>query len=218
MDRLSHVTYLVQFTSLLIRGVVKTRSTCKFSQNVNLKQNMASKFESSIQRDGDFIYDFTCSPCEENGLNTEAQHFCKECSKYYCNKCAPVHNTLYNRHTVFGRKDLDNWAGSTTTITNAVEICERHPGKSLELVCDDHDQLCCHVCIAVDHRPLRYIMMPYYPRLLRYTIMPYYPKLLRYIIMPYYPKLLRYTIMPYYPKLLRYTIMPYYPKLLSPVI
>ncbi|XP_052781903.1 uncharacterized protein LOC128218297 [Mya arenaria] len=55
-------------------------------------------------------------------------------------------------HTVFGRKDLDNWAGSTTTITNAVEICERHPGKSLELVCDDHDQLCCHVCIAVDHR------------------------------------------------------------------
>ncbi|XP_052781901.1 uncharacterized protein LOC128218296 [Mya arenaria] len=113
---------------------------------------MASKFESSIHRGGDFIHDFTCSPCEENGLNTEAQHFCKECSKYYCNKCAPVHNTLYNRHTVFGRKDLDNWAGSTTTISNAVEICERHPGKSLELVCDDHDQLCCHVCIAVDHR------------------------------------------------------------------
>ncbi|XP_052779410.1 uncharacterized protein LOC128216785 isoform X2 [Mya arenaria] len=27
-----------------------------------------------------------------------------------------------------------------------------HRGEALKLVCADHDQLCCHVCVAVDHR------------------------------------------------------------------
>ncbi|XP_052778738.1 uncharacterized protein LOC128216209 [Mya arenaria] len=35
---------------------------------------------------------------------------------------------------------------------DVLERCEKHPGKALKLVCGDHDQLCCHVCVAVDHR------------------------------------------------------------------
>ncbi|XP_052782155.1 uncharacterized protein LOC128218516 [Mya arenaria] len=33
-----------------------------------------------------------------------------------------------------------------------MERCEKHPGKALELVCVDHDKLCCPVCVAVGHR------------------------------------------------------------------
>ncbi|XP_052779304.1 uncharacterized protein LOC128216699 [Mya arenaria] len=112
---------------------------------------MASNFESSIQRGCDFIHDFACSACEEDGLNTEAQHFCNQCTKYYCVNCVLVHNKLYKRHTVLDRKDVKKWAAAPGTV-DVLERCERHPGEALKLVCGDHDQLCCHVCVAMDHR------------------------------------------------------------------
>ncbi|XP_052779862.1 uncharacterized protein LOC128217055 [Mya arenaria] len=112
---------------------------------------MASKFESSIQRGCDFIHDFACSACEEDGLNTEAQHFCNLCTKYYCDNCVTKHNGLYKRHTVLDRKDVKKWAAAPGMV-DVLERCERHPAEALKLVCGDHDQLCCHVCVAVDHR------------------------------------------------------------------
>ncbi|XP_052778775.1 uncharacterized protein LOC128216245 [Mya arenaria] len=112
---------------------------------------MASNFESFIQRGCDFIHNFACSACEEDGLNTEAQHFCNQCTKYYCDNCVPVHNKLYKRHTVLDRKDVKKWAAAPGMV-DVLERCERHPGEALKLVCGDHDQLCCHVCVAVDHR------------------------------------------------------------------
>ncbi|XP_052778823.1 uncharacterized protein LOC128216895 [Mya arenaria] len=112
---------------------------------------MASNFESSIQRGCDFIHDFACSACEEDGLNTEAQHFCNQCTKYYCDICVIKHYGLYKRHTVLDRKDVKKWAAAPGTV-DVLERCERHPGEALKLVCGDHDQLCCHVCVAVGHR------------------------------------------------------------------
>ncbi|XP_052782000.1 uncharacterized protein LOC128218382 [Mya arenaria] len=111
---------------------------------------MASNFE-SIQMGCDFIHDFACSACEEDGLNTEAQHFCNQCTKYYCDNCVPVHNKLYKRHAVLDRKNVKKWAAAPGTV-DVLERCERHPGEALKLVCGDHDQLCCHMCVAVDHR------------------------------------------------------------------
>ncbi|WAR26028.1 hypothetical protein MAR_011732 [Mya arenaria] len=111
---------------------------------------MASNVEFSIQRGCDFIHDFACSPCEEDGLNTEAQHFCSQCTKHYCNNCVTKHNGLYKRHTVLDRKDVKKWAATPGTV-DVLAGCERHPGESLKLVCGDHDQLCCHLCAAVDH-------------------------------------------------------------------
>ncbi|XP_052778752.1 uncharacterized protein LOC128216222 [Mya arenaria] len=113
---------------------------------------MASNFESSIQSGGcDFIHDFACSACEKDGLNREAQHLCNHCTKYYGDSCVPVHNKLYKRHTVLDRKDVKKWAAAPGML-DVLERCERHPGEAPKLVCGDHGQLCCHVCVAVVHR------------------------------------------------------------------
>ncbi|XP_052779821.1 uncharacterized protein LOC128217042 [Mya arenaria] len=112
---------------------------------------MASKFESSIQRGCDFIHDFSCSPCEENGFNTEAHHYCTQCTKYYCQNCVSKHDVLYQKHALLGRKDVKKWEAAPGAV-DALERCGMHPGEALKLVCADHDQLCCHVCVAVDHR------------------------------------------------------------------
>ncbi|XP_052781688.1 E3 ubiquitin-protein ligase TRIM33-like [Mya arenaria] len=110
---------------------------------------MASNFQSSIQRD--FIHDFSCSPCGENGFNTEAHHYCSQCTEYYCQNCVSKHNGLYQKHAVLGRKDVNKWEAAPGVV-DALESCGMHHGEALQLVCADHDQLCCHVCIAVDHR------------------------------------------------------------------
>ncbi|XP_052818037.1 uncharacterized protein LOC128244062 [Mya arenaria] len=112
---------------------------------------MASNFESSIQRGCDFIHDFSCFPCEENGYNTEAQHYCTQCKTYYCKNCVSKHNVLYQKHAVLGRKDVKKWEAAPGVV-DALERCGMHPGEALKLVCADHDQLCCPVCVAVDHR------------------------------------------------------------------
>ncbi|XP_052780006.1 uncharacterized protein LOC128217134 [Mya arenaria] len=112
---------------------------------------MASNFESSIQRGCDFIHDFSCSPCEENGFNTEAHHYCTQCTKYYCQNCVSKHNGLYQKHAVLGRKDVNKWEAAPGVVDD-LERCGKHPAEALKLVCGDHDRLCCHVCVAVDHR------------------------------------------------------------------
>ncbi|WAR26058.1 hypothetical protein MAR_011762 [Mya arenaria] len=113
---------------------------------------MAFNFDSSLHKASDLIHEFTCSPCEEDGLNFEAQNFCLDCSKYYCSRCESKHGGLFKRHKVLDRKDVKKWAAVSGTVVGDVERCEHHPGKKVELFCGDHQKLCCHICVSVVHR------------------------------------------------------------------
>ncbi|XP_052771546.1 uncharacterized protein LOC128211144 [Mya arenaria] len=46
---------------------------------------------------------------------------------------------------------MKKWAAAPEAL-DVLERCEIHPGKAVELVCVDHDQLCCHGCVAVNQR------------------------------------------------------------------
>ncbi|XP_052781959.1 uncharacterized protein LOC128218350 [Mya arenaria] len=100
---------------------------------------------SSIYKGSDLIHDLSCSKCEENDLNTEAQHFCPECEHHLCNKCVKIHEEYFKKHAVYGRGDLHKWA------TFSMDRCDQH-GKELEVLCDDHQELCCSVCVSLNHR------------------------------------------------------------------
>ncbi|WAR20266.1 hypothetical protein MAR_002104, partial [Mya arenaria] len=105
---------------------------------------MASK-DSSIYMGSDLIHDYSCSKCEENDLNTEALHFCPQCEHYLCGKCVRNHWAYFKEHVVYGRGEIQKWAGFS------IDICEQH-GKELEVHCDDHQEFCCSVCVALNHR------------------------------------------------------------------
>ena len=100
---------------------------------------------SSFYRGSDLIHDFSCSKCEENDYNAEAQHFCPQCEHYLCDKCVKLHNVYHNKHTVYDRADIDKWVGFS------LDRCDQH-GNKLEVHCDDHQELCCHICVALNHR------------------------------------------------------------------
>ncbi|XP_052806928.1 uncharacterized protein LOC128236110 [Mya arenaria] len=99
----------------------------------------------SLYKGSDLIHDYGCSKCEEHDRNTEAQHFCQECEHYLCDNCVKLHNGYHKKHTVYGRGDIQKWAGF------ALDKCDQH-GNKLEVHCDDHQELCCHVCVALNHR------------------------------------------------------------------
>ncbi|WAQ97290.1 hypothetical protein MAR_029980, partial [Mya arenaria] len=94
------------------------------------------------------IHDFECSLCLEDNVNTEAKFFCKNCSKGYCVTCVIHHNKLFKKHAVLGRNDVDKWVGQG----NALETCDLHPTKVIEMVCEDHMELCCSICVSLNHR------------------------------------------------------------------
>jgi len=105
----------------------------------------------SLYKGSDALYDFECSSCYEDGLNTEAQHFCRDCDECFCDKCVSYHNKALRKHAVLGRKDVSQWAAASSKV-DALVRCDHHQTKALELYCEDHGQLCCHICVSVGHR------------------------------------------------------------------
>ncbi|WAQ96349.1 TRI33-like protein, partial [Mya arenaria] len=98
---------------------------------------------SSIYKGSDLIHDYSCSKCEENDFNTEAQHFCPECEHYLCDKCVRIHGEYFKKHVVYGRGDIQKWAGFS------MDRCDQH-GNKLEVHCDDHQEL---LCSSISHLP-----------------------------------------------------------------
>ena len=110
-----------------------------------------STFKSSLDIGSDMIYEFCCHSCQDDDKNTEANHFCQECAQCFCDVCIQHHNKVLKKHTVLGRKDVDKWSTATALVGPLVR-CEKHPEETLKLECLDHRQLCCHLCVSVDHR------------------------------------------------------------------
>ena len=116
----------------------------------NLNKTMAEK-GMSLYKGSDALYDYVCSSCYEDGLNTEAKHFCRDCEECFCDKCVSYHNKALRKHTVLGRRDVSQWAAVSSKVDASVR-CDHHQTKPLELYCEDHGQLCCHICVSTDHR------------------------------------------------------------------
>ncbi|XP_052778418.1 uncharacterized protein LOC128215845 [Mya arenaria] len=111
---------------------------------------MASNFSSSFNQTSDLIHDFACSLCKDDGLNSEAHFCCDECKKIYCKKCIEFHSKLFRTHVVLGKQDVSKWVGYVGL--SPLEACDKHGDKKLELLCEDHDELCCHICVSLTHR------------------------------------------------------------------
>ncbi|WAR12011.1 TRI33-like protein, partial [Mya arenaria] len=118
---------------------------------------MASKHTKSFKDSmaSDLIHDFVCSPCHEDKLNTEAKHFCRDCSKYYCDKCLTFHSKIHKQHTVLGRKDVDKWVGQGDSLIS----CDLHPQEVIKLLCEDHAEMCCLLCVSLNHRMCKSISL-----------------------------------------------------------
>ena len=110
-----------------------------------------SKFRATLEYGSDLVHAYSCFSCSEDGRTSQANHFCQDCVQCFCDVCLRHHDKVLKRHDVLGRTDIDKWSTATTLVGQLVR-CEKHPAETLKLECKDHGQLCCHVCVSVDHR------------------------------------------------------------------
>ncbi|XP_060576728.1 uncharacterized protein LOC132734050 [Ruditapes philippinarum] len=94
--------------------------------------------------------DIKCSACKEQNKNTSADKYCVDCQDYYCSECLKLHETLpaLKSHKLLNT-DEDK-IGQLKMIPT--EKCERHHFKTVDMFCQNHDEVGCATCMATDHR------------------------------------------------------------------
>jgi hypothetical protein len=59
----------------------------------------------SVIQSSDYIYDFSCYPCSNEGKNTEGLFKCVDCVQYFCDKCLDFHKQSVEDHTIIRASD-----------------------------------------------------------------------------------------------------------------
>ncbi|XP_060606538.1 uncharacterized protein LOC132758853 isoform X3 [Ruditapes philippinarum] len=101
----------------------------------------------------DEIFDVLCSMCKNRGINTEGENFCIDCHDYFCINCVKVHNQVpvLASHKVLDKSQVK--LGTSKALPRApAERCDRHSHKHIDMYCQNHDNVGCTTCMAIDHR------------------------------------------------------------------
>ena len=91
-----------------------------------------------------------CGACKIENEEVPGVNYCFECQEAMCESCIKSHRKIaFTRsHTVCPL----NEAIDADLHPNVYKTCQEHHGRLVELVCNDHDQLCCTLCVGTNHR------------------------------------------------------------------
>ncbi|KAL3880496.1 hypothetical protein ACJMK2_032730 [Sinanodonta woodiana] len=97
------------------------------------------------------VDDKVCGPCNEGGQTVVATFWCRDCVEALCDDCLKYHRLLKvsKKHKI---EELLNIRSNPKRILSVPQPCPDHIGKDIELFCGDHNQLCCVMCVATEHR------------------------------------------------------------------
>ncbi|XP_052260719.1 uncharacterized protein LOC127864858 isoform X3 [Dreissena polymorpha] len=88
--------------------------------------------------------------CSSRKEQANADFYCKTCLKLYCGKCIQLHDKWFKKHSSYGRNDMKEWPVSKQ-VEEFLLKCQAHKDDKIEMLCDDHSQLCCTKCAFNDH-------------------------------------------------------------------
>lgn len=99
----------------------------------------------------DVLESSKCGPCLEDNKNNEAVMFCVECNDMLCDSCVGIHKrfSTMKTHKIVVQRDKKRFELMADIMSDK---CKQHHGKHLETYCKDHDELCCSVCVSLNHR------------------------------------------------------------------
>ena len=115
---------------------------------------MASVYGSmSLQGASDEVYDIVCGPCQTDGLDKQANHYCNECREYLCNSCKDAHRKLAisKSHTILSGKQMPARTSSSQR-SDFIAYCSCNKNKQVEFYCEEHHEVICNPCKMVRHR------------------------------------------------------------------
>ncbi|XP_053402930.1 uncharacterized protein LOC128558110 [Mercenaria mercenaria] len=101
----------------------------------------------------DETFDLLCTVCKRKGKNTEAEKYCVDCGDYYCLTCVKVHDDvpLLTGHKILGKGQFQSMStGKQPPVPT--ERCDKHSHKHVDMYCQNHDDVGCSTCMAIEHR------------------------------------------------------------------
>lgn len=101
----------------------------------------------------ELFYDFECTLCDREGKHSEAIIYCEDCLVYMCDSCVIQHNKfpLHARHQLLDQSQFAT-INKPAVVSFPTKRCSKHPGELISIFCGDHDDVCCSVCKAFEHR------------------------------------------------------------------
>ncbi|CAG2252839.1 unnamed protein product [Mytilus edulis] len=94
-----------------------------------------------------------CHICNRKQKCIPATKWCRDCSEAFCDNCCEIHSLIKSsmRHKVVGIASIQtNECG--IDLSEISDACPIHSSKVVEAYCFDHKQLCCIMCVTVQHR------------------------------------------------------------------
>ncbi|XP_053400303.1 tripartite motif-containing protein 66-like [Mercenaria mercenaria] len=106
----------------------------------------------------DEIIDINCCVCAGKNLTQEAEKYCVECQHYYCIPSTDTHKTFpaLRGHKLLDKADFSTH-GFQSSLLCLTERCKIHKAKLLDMFCEDHDEVVCATCVAINHRTCQHI-------------------------------------------------------------
>ena len=110
-----------------------------------------SKEAASVETSSDAVKENFCVPCLDVGDHHQAVKFCIDCAHLVCQSCVDCHRRFRHMkgHKLVGIREEDL---KLAQMMSRLLICPFHPDKTIELVCKNHDMVCCLTCATVSHR------------------------------------------------------------------
>ncbi|XP_052076816.1 E3 ubiquitin-protein ligase Midline-1-like [Mytilus californianus] len=96
-----------------------------------------------------------CHICKRQHKISKATHWCRDCIEALCKECLHLHGLmkLFADHKIVQVKEIDTSASEQEPdLCMISDSCPVHSSKSVVAFCFDHHELCCVLCVTVQHR------------------------------------------------------------------
>ncbi|XP_063448413.1 uncharacterized protein LOC134727945 [Mytilus trossulus] len=92
-----------------------------------------------------------CNPCSRRDVESKSTSWCSDCEEGLCSKCLEDHRVIKltkSHHVVDMTEQISPEHYKLLSIPN----CEIHEELRQDMVCKDHDLICCHQCFQSSHK------------------------------------------------------------------
>ncbi|XP_062619402.1 E3 ubiquitin-protein ligase TRIM45-like [Saccostrea cucullata] len=93
-----------------------------------------------------------CESCLRDNEEEEATAYCATCMENLCQVCSKCHRKLLvtKSHKVYQLSEMKSSNIFSDSVSNLT--CSKHKNREIELFCNDHEALCCTMCVSTEHR------------------------------------------------------------------
>lgn len=128
----------------------------KMSERYGIKQSLKKLAVKYTRPKVEKVHEFdhVCTPCSREHKEVEATQYCPDCNEKLCTFCTAQHKKflLLKAHKMVDISQMPVKDEPKEEKEKVTEFCEHHHGKLLDLYCQEHDEVGCTACIAINHK------------------------------------------------------------------